>query len=396
VIARIRLVVLLARPAVIALLAFFAVTGLAQAGQPDNVLVLGRVLAVVAGFLLFSVACNDLADEAIDRVNLPGRRPLSAGVVTRPEFAVIGLVAGGIALAVSVTLGWPGVLITAAGMLISAAYSLRPVRLADRGALAPLLLPACYVAVPYLLGLVAARSGSRPGTLIRPAELTLLAGLYLGFIGRILLKDFRDVRGDALFGKRTFLVRRGRGPTCAVSAGFWTAGTCLILLTVRQLTPALLIAEAGCNAAALGLLCQLSRNRGARRDERLISAIAIVGRGMVVILAAHLAMADARWSAVQASLMIATLAALTAVLTDSMLRHGPAGRLALADATWARLADAAPQPARGGERTLAQAAARATAAGPGGPDTIPAPGPGGPDGRGSRPGDPGLIGTIRA
>jgi 4-hydroxybenzoate polyprenyltransferase len=349
VIARIRLIVLLARPAVISLLAFFAVTGLAQAGQPDNVLILGRVLAVVAGFLLFSVACNDLADEAIDRVNLPGRRPLSAGVVTRHEFTIIGLVAGGIALAASVTLGWPGVLITAAGMLISAAYSLRPVRLADRGALASLLLPACYVAVPYLLGLVAARTGSQAGALIRPADLTLLAGLYLGFIGRILLKDFRDVRGDALFGKRTFLVRRGRGPTCAVSSGFWTAGTCLILLTVRHLTPALLIAEAACNAAALGLLYQLSRDRGPRRDERLISAMAIVGRGMVVILAAHLTMTDARWSAMQASLMVAALAGLTAALTDSMLRHGPAGRLTLADSTWARLAagvQSRPDPSR--------------------------------------------------
>jgi 4-hydroxybenzoate polyprenyltransferase len=47
--------------------------------------------------------------------------------------------------------------------------------------------------------------------------------------GRILLKDFRDVHGDAMFGKRTFLVRHGRGVTCAVSACCWTAGTAVIL-----------------------------------------------------------------------------------------------------------------------------------------------------------------------
>ncbi|HEY1643334.1 MAG TPA: UbiA family prenyltransferase [Streptosporangiaceae bacterium] len=359
-IARIRLVVLLARPAVIALLAFFAITGLAQAGQPDSVLSLGRVLAVVIGFLLFSVACNDLADEAIDRINLPGRRPLNAGVVTRRGFTGIGLVAGIVALAASATLGWPGVLVTATGMLISAAYSVRPVRLADRGALASLLLPACYVAVPYLLGLIAgARTENRPGSLIRPADLALLGGLYLGFVGRILLKDFRDVRGDALFGKRTFLVRRGRGPTCAVSACFWTAGTCLILLTVRHLSPALLVAEAACNAAALGLLHHLSRDRGPRRDELLISAIAIVGRGMIVILAAHLSMTDARWSALRASLVIAALTVLTAGLVDSMLRHGPAGRLTLTDSTWARLATATQGASHARKEPSAQAAAGA-------------------------------------
>ena len=362
-IARIRLVVLLARPAVIALLAFFAVTGLAQAGQPGSVLSLGRVLAVVIGFLLFSVACNDLADEAIDRVNLPGRRPLSAGVVSRREFTVIGLVAGAVALAASVTLGWPGVLVTAAGMLISAAYSLRPVRLADRGALASLLLPACYVAVPYLLGLIAGgQAESRPGSLVRPADLALLGGLYLGFTGRILLKDFRDVRGDALFGKRTFLVRRGRGPTCAVSACFWTAGTCLILLTVRHLTPALLVAEAACNAAALGLLHHLARDRGPRRDELLISAIAIVGRGMIVILAAHLSMTDAGWSVLRASLVIAALTVLTAGLVDSMLRHGPAARLTLTDGTWAWLAAGTREASQAQGQPPAQAAAGALAA----------------------------------
>ena len=166
----------------------------------------------------------------------------------------------------------------------------------------------------------------------------MLGGLYLGFTGRILLKDFRDVRGDALFGKRTFLVRRGRGPTCAVSACLWTAGTCLILLTVRHLTPALLVAEAACNAAALGLLHHLARDRGPRRDELLISAIAIVGRGMIVILAAHLSMTDAGWSALRASLVIAALTAATASLVDSMLRHGPAARLTLTDGTWAWLA----------------------------------------------------------
>ena len=51
------------------------------------------------------------------------------------------------------------------------------------------------LAVPYLIGLLAAGGG------VHADDLFLLVRLYLGFIGRILFKDFRDVRGDILFGK---------------------------------------------------------------------------------------------------------------------------------------------------------------------------------------------------
>ena len=252
-ITRLRLLALLARPAVIVLLFMYAAVGLAQAGHPQDPVAAAKAIAVIAGFLLFSVACNDLADEKIDRVNLPGKRPLAAGLLSRREFTVIGAVAGAEALAASALISWPATLVTAAGLAVSAGYSIRPVRLADRGAVASLVLPACYVAVPYLLGVLAARG--RAG----PATLALLAGLYLGFIGRILLKDFRDVRGDVMFGKRTFLVRHGRVATCAISACCWAAGTAVILAATRGLTVPLAVAEAACAAVVLVLLYALGR-----------------------------------------------------------------------------------------------------------------------------------------
>src|SRR5207245_2835899 len=113
-----------------------------------------------------------------------------------------------LALAASFLLQWPAPLVVLGGLVFTAAYSLRPVHLARRGVVAPMLLPLGYVAVPYLVGIFAVRN-----TLSRN-DLLVLVGLYAGFIGRIVLKDFRDVRGDALFGKRTFLVRHGRRATC--------------------------------------------------------------------------------------------------------------------------------------------------------------------------------------
>jgi 4-hydroxybenzoate polyprenyltransferase len=288
-ITRIRIVLLLARPAVIVLLMMFAVTGVAQAGAPASPLVLFRVLLTVTAVLLFSVAWNDLADEAIDRVNLPGQRPLTTGAATRSEFIVIGVVSGAAALAAGATLGWAVLLVTAIGLVLSAAYSVRPVRLADRGAVASIMLPACYVAVPYLIGLLAR------GHRLTAGDLALAGGLYLGFIGRILLKDFRDVRGDALFGKRTFLIRHGRRATCAVSAAAFVTGTAGMLVAIQHVTAPLAGAEAVCLGCVLAALRALGAGPAVRREEALISCIAILGRGMLLLVLAHLSIVAAHW-----------------------------------------------------------------------------------------------------
>ena len=324
-IARLRVMVLLTRPAVALLLAVYAAVGIAEAGGTGgagDAVPLARVLAAVMGFLLFSVACNDLADEAVDRVNLPGerRRPLVTGSATRRDLVLIAATAGSVALAASAAVGWPAVLVMVAGLGLSAAYSLPPARIAHRGVLASLLLPACYVAVPYLLGVLAAR----PAPVA--ADLLPLAALYVGFIGRILLKDFRDVRGDAPFGKRTFLVRHGRGWTCRLSAGCWTAGTVSLLLTAHRPTVALAAALLGYLAIALVLLRLLAGNRHPHRDEALVNGLAITGRATLVVLLTHLTVTAAGWHAGPAAAVTALLAVLMAGQALSMARRRGPGR----------------------------------------------------------------------
>jgi 4-hydroxybenzoate polyprenyltransferase len=330
---RMRLLVVMARPAVVVLFGLFAATGLAQAGRGNDPMLLVQALTVVTGFLLFSVVVNDLADERIDRVNLPGdpRRPLASGVCTRRDLLVVGVTGAVVALAVGTLLPGPALAVVAFGLALSMGYSLRPVRIADRGAVASLLLPAGYVAVPYLVGVFSVRRS------LRLDDVILLGGLYVGFVGRILLKDFRDVRGDALFGKRTFLVRHRRRRTCATSAGFWVAGS-VLLGVVRDVTPALVGAYVLCLAAALALLGALSRDRGPRRDEGLVSAIAIVGRGMIVLLLAHLSVTDAGWSAAAYDAVLGTLTVLTLGQAWTMVSRGPRAALTV-PAAWAEQTD---------------------------------------------------------
>jgi hypothetical protein len=77
-------------------------------------------------------------------------------------------------------------------------------------------------------------------------------------------------------------------------------------------------------ALALALLQALSAERGARRDERLISAIAIVGRSAIVTLIAHLSMTGAGWSATRTAAVVGSLAALMGGQVWLMVRFGPA------------------------------------------------------------------------
>ncbi|HEX3590768.1 MAG TPA: UbiA family prenyltransferase [Pseudonocardiaceae bacterium] len=321
---RLRLVLVMTRPAVALLFALYAAIGLAATGHGEDRLLLARVLVVVFGFLLFSVACNDIADERVDAVNLAGdrRRPLVVGSGNRVEMLVIGGTSAVLALVFAATLGLYVLLVLVGGLILSAGYSVRPVRIADRGALASLVLPACYVAVPFLVGQFAAATRS-----VRPADLTLLAGgLYVTFIGRILLKDFRDVRGDALFGKRTFLVRHGRGWTCVFSAVCLTAGAAVLAVSVPHPTVALVTGYAGGTVALLGLLAVLRTDRGPRRDEAVISALAIVGRGMLLLLLAHLEMVTMRTGWPEYNGLMAGLVVLFAGQAIVMFRRGPITR----------------------------------------------------------------------
>ena len=322
--ARLRVLAVLVRPPALFLLALFAAVGQVSAAGGEHPAALARALVVVVAYLVFSVAVNDLADVAVDRANLPGdrRRPLASGACSPREMVTVAVISAVVALAgAALLLRWPALPIAAGALALSAAYSMPPVRLAGRGIVAPLVLPAAYVVVPYAMGVLGVRGGR---SVLSLRDTVLVAGLYVGFIGRILLKDFRDMRGDALFGKRTFLVRHGRQVTCAVSAACWTVGTLLLVGPFPRPVTAFLFATL--LAAALWLLGLLSLDGGSRRDERLVAALAVVGRGTVVVLLAGLSLPGSRLAPLPAVGVMVALTAVVLAQARRMARLGPRPR----------------------------------------------------------------------
>lgn len=303
-----RLVTMMIRPPVALVLFLFAAIGVAQAGKGDALHPLFTVVPLIlGGWFVHATVVNDLNDEAIDRVNLGNARgrPLVSGDATHSQLRALGRVGAAAALVTAFAVNWRVGAVVTAGLALSTAYSRPPLRLCGRGALASLLLPSGYVAVPFLVGLFSV------GPAIGARELVLLAGLYLTFIGRILLKDFRDVRGDEMFGKRTFLVRHGPRRTCGASAAFWVAGsaTMLLLFPWRSLIVAVFAALLAC---ALHGLRRLATTDGDVAQQVVIGAIAQTGRGMGVVLLAHLTMVGKGWDSTAQALVVVVLGLLYA------------------------------------------------------------------------------------
>src|SRR3954451_16582622 len=251
--ARLRLALLVARPAVVFLLGLSGLVGLALGGQADDAWAVGRLLVLVTAFVVYAVSCNDLSDLEVDRVNLPGdtRRPLVTGTAGARDLYVLAAASAGLATLAAATQGLLALGLTLGGLALAAAYSLPPFRISRRGVVAPLVLPALFVGLPFVLGVLAGRQ-------LRAADLAVLTALYVGFIGRIVLKDFRDVVGDRMFGKRTFLVRHGRRVTCALSALCWVSGTALLVVATPGAGWTYVAGQALCATVAVAMVVALA------------------------------------------------------------------------------------------------------------------------------------------
>ncbi len=292
----------LVRPPFAVLLGLCMAVGMVQTGHLPSTVRQLLALVAVGGWMLWAVALNDVGDEHIDRVNLANdaQRVLVTGRATRRQVVVIALGAGVVALGAAAAFGAASVVVVGCGLALAAAYSLPPLRLCGRGALTSALLPLGYVAVPFLVGVFSSGSG------VNGRGLVLAGGLYLGFMGRLALKDFRDQHGDRLYGKRTTLVRHGRASTCAFSAVFWTAGAVVALLA--QARPVVLPMVMGAYVVAvLAMLRDIACDGDGLRDDANISAIAVVGRALVYTFLIQMVTAISGWNALAQNLIIAAV-----------------------------------------------------------------------------------------
>jgi 4-hydroxybenzoate polyprenyltransferase len=268
---------------------------------------------VLGSCYVAATALNDVADEALDRVNHPSGsgRPLVTGEASPRQLKRLAAATGVVAVMAAVPLGAAAIALAAVSLAIAHAYSLTPLRLSYRTYLAPLVLGIGYVLVPYLLGVTVA--GSSPGV----RDVPFAAGLYALFLARIVLKDFRDRKGDSLYGRPTLLLRFGTETTCWVSALALVAGVVALAVSLPALAPVL----AGL-AAAIGWMLVTLRRAPEGRDEQVAIGIgARMGNGLLTCTLAWLVLNSAGAPAGERLFFVLLLAVLFAASFASLVRR---------------------------------------------------------------------------
>jgi 4-hydroxybenzoate polyprenyltransferase len=297
-----RLYLVMLRYRIAAMVALFMLLGAAREGRLElGPRYLLAALALASSYVA-ATALNDLADEEIDQVNHPrdAGRPLVEGTATRRELLLLHVIASVLALCAAIPLGSRGIGLVLASLLVSQAYSGRPVRLSYRVAGAPLALGLAYVVVPYALGITAAQ-----GNLSHTAS-TLTCALFLFFAARIALKDFRDRVGDARYGKPTLLLRFGKTATCIASLCALVAGD---LVLMDALEPVLWLFVQAFVVAIAAMLWRLWRADQEVAEQVAIGIGARMGNGMLLCMLGWLLLEGSGASVAQASLLTAFLSA---------------------------------------------------------------------------------------
>jgi 4-hydroxybenzoate polyprenyltransferase len=262
---------------------FFLLIGAAAQGPLRPGVAFLLAAASLSASYVVATTVNDIADRDVDRVNHPRDpgRPLVTGAASERDLWRTNAIAAPLALATAALAGGPVLAVSGASLAIGYAYSLRPIKLSYRTWLAPTILSVAYAIVPYALGLLAA------GGRIDRVDLLLCGALYLFFLARINLKDFRDRAGDAAYGKPTLLLAHGKTVTCAVTGIALIAG-CPPLVGALGGHPGVIAIVSLFAGVILWTLWRLWRTSDPRDEQIAIGLGAKMGNGLLACTLASL------------------------------------------------------------------------------------------------------------
>lgn len=259
----------------------FALVFLGSAAAGDITWRTFVALVLIVAFTIHANSINDYADRDIDTINLKDAtdRPLVSGDITATQFWLIHF-GSGAGMLFAVLFGWGGVVLTLATVVIDYVYSLKPLRVTDRTFAAPLLLAGTYTYYSFSLGFWSVATAKAYPWL-------LTAGLALGFVARLLLKDFRDVKGDKRHGKITFLLRFGPRVTAFVSGLLWVIAMSVVCVATSFAYGVFIPLAVGSVVVCLWLN-KLARTRQGSDQQKLVMVIARAANGAIITLLAYL------------------------------------------------------------------------------------------------------------
>jgi 4-hydroxybenzoate polyprenyltransferase len=275
--------------------------------------------AVMLGTLYMSATCfNDIADEEIDKVNL-GKdlsRPLITANVSSWQLRRLGILALVVAMLAALFIYPYYLLFVVGGITISVFYSMKPFKFSHRGIFASLWLSLSYIVLPFLAGAFI------QGRLNR-LSIYILVAMYLCFVGRVLLKDFRDYKGDKKFGKLNFLVRHGPQATCLASGIVWLLGDLVFIVGLNRNFGFLAWIV---QPLILAIFCVLYILANQQKYTRQLADVLFIGRlgnSIALGLVAALTLEAYKYSPAQKNLIVLIIVGFTAISALVQWREDP-------------------------------------------------------------------------
>jgi geranylgeranylglycerol-phosphate geranylgeranyltransferase len=170
-------------------------------------------------------AINDYCDRKIDKINRP-ERPIPSGRLKAGHALVIGRFLFMIGVLLSVQLGELCIILAILNSLVLAFYAAELKRISLVGNLTVGYL----VGSTFLFGGLAAKSAPKFQTnqAVSIQAVGILAAMAaLSTIGRELIKDIEDMKGDKKIGLKTFPLRHGTRAAAALAIAFIAAAIAL-------------------------------------------------------------------------------------------------------------------------------------------------------------------------
>ena len=161
---------------------------------------------------------NDICDRRCDSINSP-HRPIPAGIITPFSAAIFALFLSLAGLSLSFKLGIPGIAVALCAITLLAAYDVKLKSIPLIG----------NITVAVLGGLAFIYGGIAGYSIKRAILPAIFAALF--HLGRELVKDAADVRGDFSSGIHTAATAWGKETACMIAAAV------LMVLTVITVSP---------------------------------------------------------------------------------------------------------------------------------------------------------------
>jgi len=205
----------------VSVLGLYAIAGAELASGAPDAGDLGWTLLAALSVNLAIVGLNQLTDVEIDRINKPDL-PIAAGTLSASRARTIVAAATALPVALAITQGPLELTGVVVALVVSAAYSLPPVRLKGR----PVLAAVCISGVRSLVVNLVVFGHFAGGSLHDlPDPVWALTAFVIPFsLAIAILKDVPDAEGDRHFRVATFTVRAGPQRAAAAGMGLLVAG----------------------------------------------------------------------------------------------------------------------------------------------------------------------------